>query len=137
MFLSEFVFKVTLFKLIKIIIDKYDQVVAALRTEMNKLVEDIREKQAESIEEAKRLRSATNDFIREKPFDFDPSLVNFRIRIKKPNVYVLLQGPPDSSIPTEFPDDIIWESDDDDESDLDSEYDYEYELAGPGYETIS
>ena len=103
---------------------------------MNKMVEDIREKQAESIEEAKRLRSATNDFIREKPFDFDPSLVDFRIRIKKPSVFVLLQGSSDSTISTEFPDDILWESDDDDES-YDSEFDYDYELGPPGYETFS
>ena len=107
---------------------------------MNKLVEEIREKEAESIEEATRLSSATNDFIREKPFDFEPCLVDFRIRIKKPNIYVLLRGPPHSTTPTEFPADIIWGSDDDDgskddgdnESKDDGEYDYDYELESSG-----
>ena len=102
------------------------------------MVEDIREKEAESIEEATRLRNATNDFIREKPFAFEPCLVDFRIRIKKPNIYVLLRGPPHSTTSTEFPEDILSESDDDDGSDDDNdsevyaEIDYDYELEGSG-----
>ena len=144
------VFKIYSFKLIKIIIDKYDQVVATIRTETDKLVEDIREKEAESIEEATRLRNATNDFIREKPFAFEPCLVDFRVRIKNPDIYVLLRGPPHSTTSTEFPKDILSESDDggfmiaksdDDESDDESlpsdsedyaEFVYDNELEGSG-----
>ena len=82
------------------------------------MVQDVREKEVEAIEEARRLRSATNNFIREKPFDFDPSWVDFRIQIKTPNISVVLQGSPHSLIPPDFPVDIMWiESDDDDEID--------------------
>ena len=86
--------------------------------------------------EAKRLRSATNDFIRENPFDLEPNSLNFGIRIKKPNIYVLLRDT-DSTLPAEFPENIIWESSDEDESndgseddgsEDDDEYDYDYEI---------
>ena len=82
------------------------------------MVQDVREKEVEAIEEARRLRSTINNFIREKPFDFDPSWVDFRIQIKTPNISVMVQGSPHSPIPPEFPVDIMWiESDEDDDID--------------------
>ena len=78
-------------------------------------------------------------------------MVDFRVRIKNPDIYVLLRGPPHSTTSTEFPKDILSESDDggvitqfmiaksdDDESDAESfpedyaEFVYDNELEGSG-----
>ena len=99
-----------IFELAKIITKKYDQIVADLKTEINKLVEDIREKEVAAVEEAKRLRTVTNDYIGQKPFDLDPDSLAFDLTVEQANITIKLSASPqfniDQGFPADFPEDI-------------------------------
>ena len=111
--------------------NKYDQIVADLRTEIDKLVEDIREKEVEAVEEARRLRTVTNDYIRQKPFDLDPNALDFHLTIESgwaqpANISIKLSASPNfnptKGFPNDFPEDIVISEDEsEDESEEQSE----------------
>ena len=111
--------------------NKYDQIVADLRTEIDKLIEDIREKEVEAVEEARRLRTVTNDYIRQKPFDLDPNSLDFHLTFESgwtqpANISIKLSASPNfnptKGFPNDFPEDIVISEDEsEDESEEQSE----------------